>query len=148
VQSRIASAMPKPLPANARPHCFKKGQSGNPRGRIPNTAIVALKNITIDTYREVIEIVLRQDISALKELTERTSGVSALQVGVARAFYKAMKTGDYEIIERIAERIVGKIPDQINLVSKNLNANVELPQESKVTKEEIDAAMNELSNEV
>lgn len=89
---------------------------------IPNNAIKALKNLTIDTYREVIELVLTGNIAALKEMAEHPD-TPAIQVGIAAAFMKAIKTGDYTVIERIAERIIGKIPEVVNINSNtNLNA--------------------------
>lgn len=106
---------------------FKKGQSGNPKGgRAHNPALRALKNLTVDSYREVIEAVCTGNISLLQALASgKDPKISALQVGIARAFLKAIQSGDYEVIEQIAQRIVGKIPDELNVVSKNLNANVQ-----------------------
>lgn len=103
---------------------FKKGQSGNPEGgRLHNPITKALKNLTVESYREVIEKVCTGNIAELQRMIEDPS-TSALQVGVARAFVKAMQAGDYQTIERIAERIVGKIPDELNVISKNMNANI------------------------
>lgn len=111
----------KPPP---KEHQFKKGKSGNPAGaRAHNPITKALKNLTVDTYREIIEVVCTGNLDRLKDIIEDPK-TSALQVGIARAFFDAIKKGDYLVIERIAERIVGKIPDELNVVSKNLNANL------------------------
>lgn len=126
---------------------FKPGQSGNPGGVPLNPIAKALKELTVQTYREVIELVLTGNIDALKAMI-KDQKTPAIQVGVATAFMKAIQTGDYGVIERIAERIVGKIPDEINLVSKNLNANVNLPTESAVTGEEISSAYDRFDSEV
>lgn len=117
--------MPRKLPPEKTR--WKKGQSGNPEGaRKHHPALKALKNLTLDTYRDVIEAVCSGNISLLATMAKGDDPkMSALQVGVARAFYAAIQKGDYEVIERIAQRIVGKIPDELNVVSKNLNANVE-----------------------
>lgn len=106
-------------------HQFKPGQSGNPEGgRIINPALRTLSRLTVDTYREVIELVLTGNLAALRELVENPK-TPAIQVGVATAFLKAIKNGDYAVIERIAERIVGKIPDQLNVTNNtNINAKV------------------------
>lgn len=136
-----------------KPHLkepWKKGQSGNPKGRPKGSTNIirqALRELTVDTYREVIETVLKGNTAALQEIIDNPE-TPVIQVGVAKAFMKAMKAGDYAVIERIAERIVGKIPDEINLVSKNLNANVNLPTESSVTEKEIDAAYDKFDSEV
>ena len=108
---------------------FKPGQSGNPDGGKKHDPIKkVLKNLTIETYREVIEAVLTGNLENLKEMIENPK-TSVLQVGIAKAIVRAVKEGDYEIIERIAERIVGKIPDELNLHStnKNFNANAKVP---------------------
>jgi hypothetical protein len=103
---------------------FKKGQSGNPLGsKLHNPITRALKKLTIETYREVIELVMSGNNAALEKMIKNPK-TSALQVGIATAFQKAIKAGDYGVIERIAERIVGKIPDELNVNSKNLNANL------------------------
>lgn len=109
---------------NAKPpkHAqFKKGQSGNPAGgRLHNPVTKALKNLTIETYREVIQLVLTGNVAAIKAMVEHPS-TPAIQVGIATAFMKAIKNGDYAVIERIAERIVGKIPDELKVTSNNTN---------------------------
>ena len=100
-------------------HAFKPGQKGNPIGaRAHNKAVLATRRLTVEVYREVIELVLQGNVADLKEMAENPN-TPALQVGVAVAFMKAIKTGDYNVIERIAERIVGKIHDQLNVTSNN-----------------------------
>lgn len=101
-------------------HQFKKGApSANPAGgQLHNPAVRALSKLTVDTYREVIELVLTGKLADLKAMIENPN-TPAIQVGVATSFVKAIKAGDYGVIERIAERIVGKIPDVINVNSNN-----------------------------
>jgi hypothetical protein len=61
---------------------------------------------------------------------------SALQVAIIRCFIKAANSGDYSVVERICERVVGKIPEVIHVRSENKNVNAtvaavaELPAES------------------
>lgn len=130
----------KPAP-QLKPFHFKKGQSGNPEGgRIQNPVTRALRKLTIDTYREVIELVLTSNIKALKALIENPT-TSAVQVGVATAFLKAIKNGDYAVIERIAERIVGKIPDELNVRSKSDTT-------LNLSKEALKAALKEIEKEL
>jgi hypothetical protein len=124
---------------------FKKGQSGNPHGRIPNPALKALRKLTIESYREVIELVMTGNMAELKSIVEDPKS-TALQVGIARAFFNAIKKGDYAIIERIAERIVGKIPDQINIKSEN-NTKIAATV-SMFDKEKLKEAMAKLESDV
>jgi len=134
--------MPKTT-KHLKPHQFKPGQSGNPEGRRPNPIARALKELTVDTYRKVIETVLSGNIDALRAMIQDPN-TSALQVGVATAFLKALQAGDYATIERIAERIVGKIPDELNVNSKNLNANIN----ATVDREKLKLALAKLQSEV
>lgn len=125
-------------------HQFKKGQSGNPEGaRKHNPITKALKNLTVESYREIIEAVCTGNLAQLKVIIEDEK-TSALQVGIAKAFVNAIQKGDYIVIERIAERIVGKIPDELNVVSKNLNASVE----AKIDPAKLKAAMAKLEIDV
>lgn len=135
--------MPKTA-AHLKKHHFKKGVSGNPEGaRIQNPIKRALKNLTLDTYREVIELVLTGNVDSLREMVANPK-TPAIQVGVATAFMKAIKNGDYAVIERIAERIVGKIPDELKVTSQNVNANLN----AAIDKEKLKAALVKLESDV
>jgi hypothetical protein len=126
-------------------HRFKKGApSPNPLGaKLQDPAKRALRKLTIETYREVIELVLTGNLTELKALAEDPK-TPAIQVGVATAFMKAIKNGDYDIIERIAERIVGKIPDELKVTSNNLNANLN----STIDQQKLRAALEQLEQDV
>lgn len=98
---------------------IKKGQVLNPRGaQAHNPAMRALKKLTIDTYREVIEIAMTGNIARLTELIDDPK-TSAVQVGVARCFRKAVTEGDWNLIEQIAARIVGKLPDKFEIAGNS-----------------------------
>lgn len=112
------------LPEIMKKTQFKKGQVANPHGaRVHDVHKRKLKKLTIETYREVIELVLTGNIEAMQGMI-KDPATPAIQVGVATAFLKAIRNGDYEVIEKIAERIVGKIPDELNVNARNLNANL------------------------
>ncbi|MDH4163312.1 MAG: DUF5681 domain-containing protein [Nitrospirota bacterium] len=136
----MANPNPKPPPKHSR---FKKGQSGNPEGgRAHNPAIKALRKITIESYREIIELVLTSDVRKIKAIAEDPKS-TGLQVGIAVAFMKAIKNGDYTVIERIAERIVGKIPDEIKIQPMTVNQKVTVIDKTALAK-----ALLELEEEV
>ncbi len=134
------------LPEKMKATQFKKGQTGNPNGRPPiSPAQRALKNLTVETYRQVIELVLKGNLSELKAMAEHPE-TPAIQVGVAVSFMKAIKSGDYAIIERIAERIVGKIPDVVHINSQNnTNVNAEV---KVISREALKAAYHKLEHDV
>lgn len=92
---------------------FKKGQSGNPKGR-PKLTLEEreLRSLTIETYRDVIELALTGKREELRALV-RDRNTPSIQAGVAKALLIAIDVGDAETLERFASRIVGKIPDVV-----------------------------------
>lgn len=139
----MANKNPKPPPKHSQ---FKPGKSGNPEGgRAHNPALKALRKLTVESYREIIELVLTGNVAAIKKLAEDPKS-TGLQVGISVAFLKAIKSGDYNVIERIAERIVGKIPD---VVTVNQNTNMNVAGSIRIfDKVALKVAMDELDKEV
>lgn len=109
--------MPKTT-KHLKPYQFKKGApSANPLGgKLHNPIAKDFKKLTLESYREVIEIALSGNIEALKELISNPK-TSVVQVGVGTALLKAIKDGDPSVLERFCERIVGKIPDVLQVTS-------------------------------
>lgn len=139
----MANPNPKPPPKHSQ---FKKGQSGNPLGgKLHAPEIRKLSKLTIETYREVIELVLTGDLEALKAMINNPK-TPALQVGLATSMLKAIKNGDPNVFERFAERIVGKIPDVIN-VNAQTNANIN-QQVTVIDQVVLKAAMLKLEGDV
>lgn len=99
---------------------IQKGEVRNPLGNsgFSNPVIKALRKLTLPLYREVIELALTSNIAQLQKLAADPD-TPAIQVGVAIALMKAIKVGDWDILEKIASRIVGKIPDEVNVNSNN-----------------------------
>lgn len=135
--------MPRGETKHLKKHQFKKGApSANPRGaQLHNPAIKALKKLTIESFREIIELVVKSDLAAIKAIAEDPT-TSGLQVGIAVAFLKAIKNGDYGVIERIAERIVGKIPDELKVTSNNTNLH------GAIDKDKLKVALAQLESDV
>lgn len=121
---------------------FKKGQSGNPLGgKLHNPAVKALRKITLESFRESIELVMTGNVAELQALV-KAPDTPGVQVAIASAFLKAIRDGDYSIVERLAERIVGKIPDELNVKSINANLHTELDPEK------VKAALEKLQSDV
>lgn len=123
---------------------WKKGQSGNPEGgRAHNPAIKRLKKLTNEAYADLIEAVAfgnGEDVRALACSGKAQNLIATL----AHCWMVARRRGDYETIEKILSRVLGKIPDEINLNSRNLNANVTATLDMAKVK----AALKELEEEV
>lgn len=127
-----------------KPHQFKAGNNANPNGRPPlDPAQKALRKLTVPKYREVVEVVITGSIPELKALAEQTD--DALKAGIARAFLKAISKGDYDVIERIAERIIGRIPEVVEVKNTNLNVT---PDDQPVDVKKMRAALRELEDEI
>lgn len=109
--------MGRQLPEKMKATQFKKGVSGNPKGRLPLTKEQrAMRELTLDSLRNVIKASLTGNVDDLKEIATNPE-TSALEVGFATAVLKAIKSGDPAVLERFAERIVGKIPDDIRITA-------------------------------
>jgi hypothetical protein len=94
---------------------IKPGEVKNPKGRpILSPEIKELRSLTIDVYREVIQIVMTGTLAELKVMAEDPK-TAAFKVGIAVCVMKAIKEGDYATIERISERIIGKIPEVVTV---------------------------------
>jgi len=92
---------------------FVKGQIANPLGAGAHDKVkAALKRITNEEFKDVIDATLKGNVDQLKEIAEDPES-SALKVGVARAIFNAVKKGDWPVLESIISRIVGKVPDKI-----------------------------------
>lgn len=138
----MANPNPKPPPKHGQ---IKKGEVRNPTGVggvHHNPLIKALRKVTLESYREIIELVMTSDIAAIKKIAENPKS-TGLQVGISVAFLKAIKNGDYAVIERIAERIVGKIPDEIKIQPMSINQKVTVIDRAALAK-----ALLELEEEV
>lgn len=120
---------------------WKPGQSGNPAGRPPNPIPRALKELTVESYRKVIEAVCTGNLDNLRMMID-DPGTSALQVGIATSVLNAVVAGDYSVIERIAERIIGKIPEELKVSSINANVN------AVVDREKLRAIIDVLQNDI
>ena len=94
---------------------FVKGQIANPLGGAAHDPLKReLKRITNVMFCDVIDALLRGNLEALSLIANDTSA-PALKVGVARAIFNAAKTGDWSTLEKIIERIVGKLPDKVEV---------------------------------
>ena len=121
------------LPEAAKPYRFKPGVSGNPKGRPLNPIQDALKKMTKQSLRRIIRAIVKGNIDYVASVA-KSKTASALEVAVATSFVKAASRGDYAMIEHIVQRVVGKIPDEIVVRSRNLNANVDAPLDNEKVK--------------
>lgn len=87
---------------------IKPGQVLNPFGS-QDKGKRKLHNVSNAVVRDVIDAALSGNLEALKAISEDPDA-PALKVGVARALFNAIKSGDWGTLERIVEKITGKTP--------------------------------------
>lgn len=92
---------------------WKKGQSGNPKGRPPDALGSALKRLTKDELEEIANIIIRGNRADLERIAKdpATSNIQAL---VASAVIKIMKTGDIYMLDTLLNRLIGKVKDTVH----------------------------------
>ena len=95
---------------------FVKGQVANPRGAGAHdkTKLAWKRQITNEIFKDIIDYLLNGNLTHIKDIAESKTD-SALRVGVARAILNAAEVGDWTIIESIITRIIGKVPDRVEI---------------------------------
>lgn len=113
---------------------FKKGQSGNPRGRQELSEIER-------AVRESSRRTIAESIEKIQNLTKKELEVfikdkknKTFEIGVAMGFIHWYKTGDFTKVDKIYDRVLGKSVQR----TENQNTdNVELKIETTYTKKSI-----------
>lgn len=141
LQRKEKAVNPKSL-ANLKK--FKPGQSGNPLGgKLHNPLVRALANFTNETYRDILERVMMGHRDDLDHIVEDPNSTN-LQVVVAKAFRDAVDTGSFGLVERIAERMLGKAPETLNINQQtNIKAVV-----ATADREDIKRILQEIEDDV
>lgn len=135
------------LPEAMKATQFVKGQIANKNGPTPKTPAqkkinADLRNLTLDTYREILHRLLFDTVPGLKELVS-DKDTNALTAAVAMCLLMAIKKGDYDTIEKILQRIIGKIPDHLSVVSNITNTVI-----CKIDPVKLKEAMDKIESEI
>lgn len=93
------------------PHRFKKGQSGNPKGRPQDPPELHLINQL--TKRE-FSLLLNKILQCPPEKLKDFKG-NVLELWLAAGATKAIQTGDYSRLEFLINRLIGKVPDKLEV---------------------------------
>lgn len=90
------------------PKPFKKGESGNPKGKPPKIKTLLKKSgYTKDHIRMVFEESGWQTSEGLNKIIDDRTKPAIMHV-VARAFMKAIANGDYRYVSEIMQQVIGK----------------------------------------
>jgi hypothetical protein len=91
---------------------FPPNNNANPLGAGAHDPVKrALKKFGNDYVKEIIEIAMMGELKDLAEIFNNPG--PALRRGLAKAVYDAATNGNWPMLERIFERVLGKIPERI-----------------------------------
>lgn len=63
---------------------------------------------------EIIELAIMGNLKGLQQLIDNPE-TPAIQVGLAQSMVRAINHGDWDVLESIMGRIIGKVPDKIQV---------------------------------
>jgi hypothetical protein len=93
----------------------KKGEVRNPNGgRAHNGLKAQLKKLTTKELSDMIELVMTKPVSELQKIAMNPNEIS-LKVGIASAMVRMINKGDFETLEKMLQRVVGKVKDEVDL---------------------------------
>lgn len=95
---------------NLRPPRFMKGKSGNPKGR-PVGIKTALKKLTKESLEDVANLVIERKIKELRALV-KSKTEPVLKVWIASIAMKAIDKGDMDSLDKLLNRLIGKVRDE------------------------------------
>jgi len=100
---------------------FEKGNNANPLGGKAHDPVArALRVATKETYNEVIEAAVNGTEGDLKKLADGKD-VPAVKRIIAGAVYDAIRTKDLYTLERVMERLIGKVSADVTSGGKPIS---------------------------
>lgn len=109
---------------------FKKGQSGNPGGVPKDPVKAALKKLTVESYRDIVELTLAGNVDQLGEIVKDKTQ-PALKVAIAAAILTAIRKGDVQTVEKLLERVIGKVPEVVRVTGAVANTDLNSSEDKK-----------------
>jgi len=98
---------------NGRP--WKKGQSGNPKGRVKLTPDQRkMKSLTQDEYLNIANELIYLNLRDLVQLTKEDT-TSSLKMMMIAVIVRAIKTGDEKKITFYLDRLIGTIRSKVEV---------------------------------
>jgi len=102
---------------------FKKGQSGNPKGR-PKKYVLSLKKegYKLTEINDTIQAMVSMNIEELKKVYENENS-TILEKTVAAALRNGLKKGQLESIETLLNRVYGKPKEKMDITTQGEKIN-------------------------
>lgn len=118
--------------AYCKPEVFwKKGQSGNPKGRPPvKRELKNLKEQLKDDLEKYINELMKMELSQLKAIVEdKTGQYTSFKQILASILYRAGSKGDPMRMDAILNRVIGKVKDEVEVrTDQSITVNFGFPR--------------------
>jgi hypothetical protein len=110
---------------------IKKGEVRNPRGHVDPLEMRILKSTTVTTLATMIQKAITQKPKDLQDLLKHpeTNAIEAIILGT---IIDAIQHRNYNKLEQLLERVIGKVPDKIDMTSKGESINISKEDHAKV----------------
>lgn len=116
---------------------FKKGQSGNPNGRGPNILNNAMQKLTREELEDIANVIIKGKREDLKKVLEDKNS-SVIKLMFASSVMRIMKEGDTDGLDKILNRLIGKVKDTLDVNGSGLvptTVVLKLPDNGRASKD-------------
>jgi hypothetical protein len=94
---------------------WKKGQSGNPKGKPKRDPdVIAATKLTRENVERAISKYLKCSYEDLKKLIAEKKGQN-VELIIARIIEKAISSADYQGMNFLLDRLIGKVKDKVEV---------------------------------
>lgn len=145
-----------PNPQNLIGHGWKKGQSGNPKGRKKKTVDeVVMATLKLKSRKELQEGLSKTDVDNWEEtlmsassdvitIFAQSTEIPVYARAIARAIATDLKNGKTTTLDRLRDRRFGKVSQRLELTGKD-GADLVAPR--RLTKDEAKELLNTMESE-
>ena len=138
--------MPAQKKTRGRP--FKKGESGNPKGRPPMPAEMReIKKLSPQYLKTIIAKLSRMTpeemMTWVKEPEDRTDVPNNMEVMIASIIHKAITDGDHNKLNFLLDRTIGKVVEEKKVQIQPVKYITKVSEDGGLLQEVIQEAIDE-----